>query len=147
LLKWREYLKILVEAVKEVFGENVEVYIFGSAVEGRLTVDSDIDVAIALNEVPRSGLERAKLLESYDHEALEIIEETCRKYYNRSCSELPPTELPNIPLKMLDNGVSFDIVVETMAILYSTLAYMLNIVASEEISSLVVRRGGEEETQ
>lgn len=117
MLKWREYLKILVEAVKEVFGENVEVYIFGSAVEGRLTVDSDIDVAIALNEVPRSGLERAKPLESYDHEALEIIEETCRKYYNRSCSELSPTELPNIPLKMLDDGVSFDIVVETMAIL------------------------------
>jgi len=46
LLRWRKYLEILVEAVKEVLGEDAEVYIFGSAAENRLTVDSDIDVAI-----------------------------------------------------------------------------------------------------
>jgi len=63
LLKWREYIKILIDAVKEVFGEDVEVYVFGSAVENRLTVDSDIDVAIVLKEIPRSGIERAKLLD------------------------------------------------------------------------------------
>ena len=62
MLKWREYLRILVESVKEVFGGDVEVYVFGSAVEGKLTVDSDIDVAVVLREVPRSGIERARLL-------------------------------------------------------------------------------------
>jgi predicted nucleotidyltransferase len=35
LLRWREYLRILVEAVREVLGD-VNVYVFGSAVEGRL---------------------------------------------------------------------------------------------------------------
>jgi len=63
LLKWREYIKILIEAVKEVFDKDVEVYIFGSAAENRLTVDSDIDVAIVVKEVPRSGIERAELLD------------------------------------------------------------------------------------
>jgi predicted nucleotidyltransferase len=61
LLRWREYLRILVEAVREVLGD-VDVYVFGSAVEGRLTVDSDIDVAVVLPEVPGSGLERARLV-------------------------------------------------------------------------------------
>jgi len=63
LLKWREYIKILIEAVKEVFGRGAEVYIFGSATENRLTVDSDIDVAIVMKEVPKSGIERAELLD------------------------------------------------------------------------------------
>jgi len=63
LLKWREYIKILIEAVKEVFDKDAEVYIFGSAAENRLTVDSDIDVAIVVKEVPRSGIERAELLD------------------------------------------------------------------------------------
>jgi predicted nucleotidyltransferase len=64
LLRWREYLRILVEAVREVLGD-VDVYVFGSAVEGKLTVDSDIDVAIVLPEVPLSGLERARQLQKW----------------------------------------------------------------------------------
>jgi len=63
LLKWREYLKILVESARRAFGNNVGVYVFGSAVEGRLTVDSDVDVAIVVEEVPRSGLVRARLVD------------------------------------------------------------------------------------
>ena len=61
LLRWREHLRVLVEAVREVLGD-VDVYVFGSAVEGRLTVDSDIDVAVVLPEVPGSGLGRAGLV-------------------------------------------------------------------------------------
>ena len=53
----------VVEAVKEVFGDDVEVYVFGSAVENRLMVDSDVDVAVVVKEVPRSGIERAELLD------------------------------------------------------------------------------------
>jgi len=63
LLKWREYLRLLVKSARRVFGNNIEVYVFGSAVEGRLTVDSDVDVAIVVEEVPRSGLERARLVD------------------------------------------------------------------------------------
>lgn len=64
LLKWRVYLNALVESAIEVFGRDVEVYLFGSAVEGRLTVDSDIDVAVVLREVPKKGLERARLVDT-----------------------------------------------------------------------------------
>jgi predicted nucleotidyltransferase len=62
LLKWREYLNILVEAVKKVFDEKAEVYVFGSAVEDRLTVESDIDVAIVIEKVPEKSADRIKLL-------------------------------------------------------------------------------------
>jgi len=62
-LKVVEELFKVVEAVKEVFGKDVEVYVFGSVVENRLMVDSDIDVAVVVKEVPRSGIERAKLLD------------------------------------------------------------------------------------
>ncbi|MGC8678771.1 MAG: nucleotidyltransferase domain-containing protein [Fervidicoccaceae archaeon] len=48
----RYNLPVLVEAVRQVLGGDVEVYVFGSAVEGRLTVDSDIDVAVVGRELP-----------------------------------------------------------------------------------------------
>jgi predicted nucleotidyltransferase len=62
LLRWRSYLPILVEAVKNVLGEDVEVYMFGSAVEGRLTIDSDIDVAVVVEELPGSASRRVEIL-------------------------------------------------------------------------------------
>lgn len=63
LLGWRRYLPYLVEAVKQVFGEEAEIYVIGSAVEGKLTVDSDIDVLVVVRELPRSGLERARIID------------------------------------------------------------------------------------
>jgi predicted nucleotidyltransferase len=62
LLKWREYLGVLVEAVRAVSGEGAEVYVFGSAVEGRLTVNSDVDVAVVLRELPKTSREKSRLL-------------------------------------------------------------------------------------
>lgn len=62
ILEWRRYLPPLVDAIREVFGD-VEAYIFGSAIEGRLTVDSDIDILIVIDHIPRSGLERARLID------------------------------------------------------------------------------------
>ncbi|MGC9091429.1 MAG: nucleotidyltransferase domain-containing protein [Fervidicoccaceae archaeon] len=46
--------------MRQVLGGDVEVYVFGSAVEGRLTVDSDIDVAVVGRELPRSAGRRAE---------------------------------------------------------------------------------------
>jgi len=63
LLKWRHYLKYLIEASEKVLGENAEIYVFGSAIEGKLTADSDVDVAIVLPQVPSSGAERAKVID------------------------------------------------------------------------------------
>jgi len=70
-------------------------------------------------------------LELVDPEAPSILEETCKKHYGKDCSGVQVAELPMIPLKMLRDGVSLDIVVETMAILYSTLAYALRLVSPE----------------
>jgi hypothetical protein len=72
-----------------------------------------------------------KYLEVVDPEAPAILEETCKKHYGKECSEIRVSEFPMIPLKMLRDGVSLDIVVETMAILYSTLAYALRLVSPE----------------
>jgi hypothetical protein len=72
-----------------------------------------------------------KYLELVDPEAPSILEETCKKHYGKECPEVRVSESPMIPLKMLRDGVSLDIVVETMAILYSTLAYALRLVSPE----------------
>ncbi len=53
----------MIEAVEKVLGRDVEVYVFGSAIEGKLTADSDVDVAIVLPQVPSSGAERAKVID------------------------------------------------------------------------------------
>ncbi|ABW02260.1 nucleotidyltransferase domain-containing protein [Caldivirga maquilingensis] len=59
LREWREWARAVAEAVKRVRGD-AEVYVIGGAVEGRLTVLSDIDVLIALPQSP-SLQEAAKL--------------------------------------------------------------------------------------
>jgi hypothetical protein len=103
-------------------------------------------ISAALNTEAVVGIDVGQLIyvveqyiSTYDLEGPKILEETCRKHFGSVCNDLPPQEIPNIPLKMLSDGVSFDIVVETMAILYSTLAYMLNIVAPEEYGKLLTR--------
>ena len=64
LLNWRSYIPILFEAVREVFGEDVEAYISGSALEDKLTAGSDIDVLIVVDKVPERGLERARIIDA-----------------------------------------------------------------------------------
>jgi len=54
LLEWRRVAKIIAKAAREVLGGQVEVYAFGGAVEGRLTADSDLDIALV---VPRRASE------------------------------------------------------------------------------------------
>ena len=71
MLRWREYAPLVAEAVKEVLG-GAEVYVFGSAAEGRLTASSDIDIAVVVDEVPKSAFERAGIV-------LEIIERAERR--------------------------------------------------------------------
>jgi len=58
----REYIPHLVEAIKSVLGDRVKAHITGPAVEGRLMVNSDIDVDRG-EGAPRSGLERAWIVD------------------------------------------------------------------------------------
>ncbi len=61
LKEWREWIPLIVRSVKETLGEDAEVFIFGSVVEGRLTAASDVDVLVASNNVPDDFLEAEEL--------------------------------------------------------------------------------------
>jgi len=49
LRRWRSVVEIVARVVGELYSE-AEVYLFGGAAEGRLTVLSDIDVAVVFDE-------------------------------------------------------------------------------------------------
>lgn len=53
LLRWREVVEKVVEAVHGIYPE-AKIYLFGGAAENRLTVLSDIDVAIVFHKIPGS---------------------------------------------------------------------------------------------
>ncbi len=52
LSQWRRVVERAARAVKSVY-PHAEVYLFGGAAEGRLTVLSDIDVAVVFDVEPR----------------------------------------------------------------------------------------------
>jgi len=83
-------------------------------------------------------------LELVDPEAPSILEEICRKHHGKDCKDVQVKDFPMIPIKMLKDGVSLDIVVETMAILYSTLAYTLRLVSPETEFLRLLKAGSRE---
>jgi len=72
LQNWREIVKRIRNVVQNVL-KDVQVYVFGSVVEGRYTVLSDIDVAIVMNNVPEKASERIKIIDLIFRE----IEDIC----------------------------------------------------------------------
>lgn len=74
LSRWREYVKLIAEAVK-VVEPQAKLYLVGGAAEGRLTVLSDIDVLLVLPRRP--GFEeaaelRARVLEEAERLGLPL---------------------------------------------------------------------------
>jgi len=61
LLRWRHWARVICQAALEALGP-VSVYVFGSVVEGRHTVDSDLDIAIVMPETPRSAGEEMRIV-------------------------------------------------------------------------------------
>ncbi len=59
---WREYVRRIAESAKEVLGD-VEVYVFGSAVEGKLAASSDVDLLIVCERAPEDFEEYENLKE------------------------------------------------------------------------------------
>jgi len=95
LMNWRDFLPIIVEAVREVLGDK-PLYVFGSAIEGKLTVDSDIDIAIIVEKVPEKAMERVRIIDKI----WEVIEK-------RGVSYWYPIELHLITLeekKIMERG-------------------------------------------
>ena len=59
LLSWRDHITDLSDAAKKVLPD-ADVYLFGSAIEGELTANSDVDVLIISDRA--SGLQRHRLV-------------------------------------------------------------------------------------
>jgi len=74
-----------------------------------------------------------------DQDAKSLLETICREAYGRSCTMLTSLELIDLPIHMLRNGASLDIVVETMTFLYSFLLYVLGFVGPETALSALPR--------
>jgi len=65
-------------------GEDVRVYLFGSVVGNRLTVDIDIDIAVVMDNPPRKVSEiariKAKILEILG-KGYSMVVSTCYTHY------------------------------------------------------------------
>jgi hypothetical protein len=72
-----------------------------------------------------------RYLSAIDPRAPEILETSCFNAYGKRCEDLNPLDMVMLPYAMLKQGVRLDIVVETMTMLYATLAYMFRIVTPE----------------
>ena len=58
--KYREYVKVIKRKAVNLLG-HVNVYVFGSVVEGDYTLSSDIDVLIVSEKVPKKLSSRARI--------------------------------------------------------------------------------------
>ncbi len=66
LKRWREVVREVVKVVEELYPD-AELYLIGGAAEGRLTVNSDIDVVIVFRELEDSrGEVLAKIWEALE---------------------------------------------------------------------------------
>ena len=61
LREWRRWAEKLAREFKHILGE-VEVYAFGSAVEGRMMGGSDVDILVVSEKAPERLLERSDLV-------------------------------------------------------------------------------------
>ncbi|MGC9149436.1 MAG: nucleotidyltransferase domain-containing protein [Sulfolobales archaeon] len=68
--RWKEIVAKAAEAIKKVYPD-AEVYLFGGAAEGRLTVASDIDIAVVFEDPPENrGDVLAKIWEVLEEEGV-----------------------------------------------------------------------------
>lgn len=96
LLRWRQHLPGLIKAAKEVLPD-AELYVFGSAVRGELTANSDVDVLIVSDGV--IGWQRHKIgaaIEERLEKALifeiHLVTQQEMGWYKRHAEQLVPAE-------------------------------------------------------
>ncbi|MEM3680034.1 MAG: nucleotidyltransferase domain-containing protein [Metallosphaera sp.] len=96
LLKWRDQLPELLEAVRSVLS-NAEVYVFGSALRNELTANSDVDILVVSDRA--LGSQRHKLVVAIEEKLrtpliFEIHLTTKEKlvWYKKHAKELIPAE-------------------------------------------------------
>ncbi len=62
ILRWREVLPIVRKAIGRALKAK-RVYVFGSCISGDLTADSDVDIAVILDNVPENARKRAAIVD------------------------------------------------------------------------------------
>jgi len=60
-MSWPRYVPAVAKAARDILGDEARVYVVGGAAEDRLTVLSDIDIAVVAPRVPASHRERRRL--------------------------------------------------------------------------------------
>lgn len=97
LRRWKEWVDKIVEASKVVLSSDlVGVYVFGSAVTGRLVACSDVDILIVVKNLPSSLLARSEIKEKIELKAdlpyfhpfeIHLVSEEEAKIYFRHIGE------------------------------------------------------------
>ena len=90
LREWRRVAARVVEAVRRLYPE-AEVYLIGGVAEGRITVDSDLDIAVVF-KTRLSRDERVDVLAR----VLESIEDVVPMYYPLEIHVLEAGELERL---------------------------------------------------
>jgi len=68
LEQWKEWSKRTAGAARRILGE-CKVFVFGSAIEGKATEGSDVDILIICRNLLESRKERAELIAKTEEEA------------------------------------------------------------------------------
>ncbi|OYT38094.1 MAG: hypothetical protein B6U89_06320 [Desulfurococcales archaeon ex4484_58] len=117
----------LVEALREVFGENlVSIIIYGSVARDEARRDSDLDLLIIARNLPRSRGSRVRLFEKAEEQISSFLDELFDQGYYVSLSPiiLTPEEARKIPPIMLDMVIDSIIVYDKQGFIENLLKYL-----------------------
>ena len=89
---YRTVIKRLLDALIRLYGDNlVSLVIYGSVARGNPRVDSDIDMLVVFEELPRPISERIRLFERAEDEVQPLLDELMERGYAIALSPLIKT--------------------------------------------------------
>ncbi len=87
--RWREHVRRIAQSARRILGD-VDIYVFGSAVEGRITASSDVDLLIVCEKAPKDfeeyedlkeGILKGAGLDTRSPFQLHIVDKEGAKFY------------------------------------------------------------------
>ncbi len=134
---YRDLIRNLLDAIKEVFGDLlVSVALYGSVARGEARADSDIDILIVAEDLPPSRIKRVKLFEkaedSVEPQVIELYDRGI--YVSFSPIILTPEEMKRVPPILLD-------MIEDAIILYDRDGFLNKLL--DKVASKLLELGAE----